>query len=566
MLQCGFLAESPPSSVDLVRESLEFDIVIVGAGPAGLSAACRIAQRSRLEGRNISIAVVEKGAEVGSHIVSGAVLDAQALDELFPDWRARGAPVTTPVVSESFGWLRDGTRATNLPSWLVPRPLRNDGAYIVSLGRLCRWLAEQAESLGCDLLTGLAAEELIVDPDGRVAGIATVPHGLAAGGSPTSATDPGYELRARYVLLAEGCHGNLGREAERRFGLRDGRDPQHYGIGFKEVWTVPDASHRRGHVEHTSGWPLDNRTEGGGFVYHAEAGRLYVGFIVALNYRNPYLDPYEEFQRFKQHPRIRSHLVDGKRLGYGARAVNKGGLGSLPKLSFPGGLLLGCDAGFLNGARIKGIHAAMKSGILAADSVVAAIADGRTGNDELHDYEASFRRSWLYRELGAARNFSAGIARFGTLGGGALAFLEHNLLRGRSPLRVRHRRPDHSVLTEAAAATPIDYAGPDDVVSFDRLKSVHLANLEHDERQPCHLLLKDSRLPLTENLPRFDEPAQRYCPAAVYEVVEDASGEKEFRINAANCIHCKTCEIKDPAQNIRWVPPEGGSGPRYAEL
>ena len=566
MLQCAFLAESPPISVDLARESLEFDIVIVGAGPAGLAAACRIAQLSRRDGDDVSIAIVEKGAEVGSHIVSGAALDPRALAELFPDWQERGAPVTTPVVSESFGWLRDASRAFDLPTWLVPRPLRNDGAYIVSLGSLCRWLAEQAESLGCDILTGLAAGELIYDREGRVAGVATVPHGLAADGTLTSASDPGYELRARYVLLAEGCHGNLGREAERRFGLREGRDPQHYGVGFKEVWTVPDAVHRPGHVDHTTGWPLDRSTEGGGFVYHAEANRLYIGFVVALNYRNPFFDPYEEFQRFKQHDRIRKLLVDGKRQGFGARAVNKGGLSSLPKLSFPGGLLLGCDAGFLNGARIKGIHAAMKSGILAAEAVVAAIAEGRTGNDELNDYEASFRRSWLYRELRAARNFSAGIARFGNFGGGALAFLEHNVLGGRSPLHLRHRRPDHSVLTEAAAATPIEYPAPDNVVSFDRLSSIHLANLEHDEHQPSHLLLGDARIPIRDNLPRFDEPAQRYCPAAVYEVVEDASGVKAFRINAANCIHCKTCEIKDPAQNIRWVPPEGGSGPKYAEL
>jgi electron-transferring-flavoprotein dehydrogenase len=552
--------------VDLARESLEFDIVIVGAGPAGLAAACRLAQRSRLAGSDLSIAVVEKGAEVGSHIVSGALLDPRALNELFPDWKERGAPLTTPVVSESFGWLRDGKRALDLPSWLVPGPLRNADTCIASLGRLCRWLADQAESLGCDLLTGLAAQELIFDRDGRVAGIATVPHGLAADGSTTSATDPGYELRARYVLLAEGCHGNLGREAERRFGLRDGRDPQHYGIGFKEVWQVPDEIHRPGHVDHTAGWPLDGRTEGGGFVYHDEANRLYVGFVVALNYRNPFLDPYEEFQRFKQHPRIRRLLVNGKRLGFGARAVNKGGLGSLPRLSFPGGLLLGCDAGFLNGARLKGIHAAMKSGILAADTVIEAVAEGSAGTDELHSYEVSFRSSWLYRELRAARNFSAGIARLGSLGGGALAFFEHTLLRGRSPLRLRQPRPDHSVLTEAARAKPIDYPAPDNVVSFGRLESIHLANLEHDEGQPCHLLLEDSRLPLTDNLPRFDEPARRYCPAGVYEVVADASGETRFRINPANCIHCKTCEIKDPAQNIRWVPPEGGSGPKYAEL
>ena len=566
MLQCGFLAESPPGSVDLVRETLDFDIVIVGAGPAGLSAACRLAQLAQRQERELAIAVVEKGADVGAHIVSGAVMDPRALEELFPDWKERGAPLTTPVVSESFGWLRDDSRARELPAWLVPRPLRNDGTYIVSLARLCRWLASEAEALGCDILTGFAAGELTFDADGRVAGIATVPQGLAADGSETPDSDPGYELRARYVLLAEGCRGNLGQDVERRFGLREGRDPQHYGIGFKEVWTVPDATHRPGHVEHTLGWPLDTRTEGGGFVYHAEGNRLYVGFVVALNYRNPGLDPFEEFQQFKRHPRISKLLAGGKRIGFGARAVSKGGFSSLPKLSFPGGLLLGCDAGFLNGARIKGIHAAMKSGMLAAETVAGAIADGASGGDDLSGYEAAFRGSWLYRELRSARNFSAGIARFGSLGGGALAFIEHNLLGGRSPFRLRYRRPDHAFLDPAATARPIDYPAPDGVVSFDRLSSIHLANLEHDENQPCHLLLADASVPLDRNLPQYDEPAQRYCPAAVYEIVGGAGGDREFRINAANCIHCKTCEIKDPAQNIRWSPPEGGSGPKYAEL
>jgi electron-transferring-flavoprotein dehydrogenase len=436
----------------------------------------------------------------------------------------------------------------------------------VSLGRLCRWLAAEAEGLGCDILTGFAAEELVFAAEGRVTGITTVPQGLAADGSEKADSDPGYELRARYVLLAEGCRGNLGQEVERFFGLRQGKDPQHYGIGFKEAWSVPDEVHRLGHVDHTLGWPLDNRTEGGGFVYHADDNRLYVGFVVALNYRNPYLDPFQEFQRFKQHPRIRALLERGKRIGFGARAVNKGGLSSLPKLWFPGGLLLGCDAGFLNGAKIKGIHAAIKSGILAAETVAGAIAGGGDGATDLEPYATAFRDSWLYRELKAARNFSAGIARLGLLGGGALAWLEHNLLRGNSPLHLRYRRPDHAFLERASDASPIDYPPPDGVVSFDRLSSIHLASLEHDEDQPCHLRLADPSLPLAANLPEFDEPAQRYCPAAVYEIVEDASGRKTFRINAANCIHCKTCEIKDPAQNIRWVPPEGGSGPKYADL
>lgn len=548
------------------RESLDFDVVIVGAGPAGLSAACRLAQRFAEQNLELSIAVVEKGAEVGAHIVSGAVIDTRALEELFPDWQARGAPLGPPVASDSFAWLVNEKRAVDLPRWLVPNPLRNHGNRVASLGRLCRWLAAEAEALGCDLLTGFAATELKFDEAGRVMGIATGPRGVAADGTDKPEFDPGYELKARYVLLAEGCYGNLGRDVERRFKLREGCDPQHYGIGFKEVWTVGEAHHRPGHVDHTFGWPLDNRTEGGGFVYHADDNRVYVGFVVALNYRSPCLDPFEEFQRFKRHPRVRRLIETGQRIGFGARAVNKGGLSSLPRLSFPGGLLIGCDAGFLNGAKIKGTHTAMKSGLLAADTVAAALAGGDPGGSELGGFDAVFRDSWLGRELDAARNFSAGIARFGTFGGAALAFVEHNVLRGHSPLRLRHPRPDHAALRDVGESKPIHYERPDGVVSFDRLSSIHLASIEYDEDQPCHLLLTDPELPVAWNLPRYDEPAQRYCPAGVYEIVEDAAGRQAFRINAGNCIHCKTCEIKDPAQNIRWVPPEGGSGPKYADL
>jgi electron-transferring-flavoprotein dehydrogenase len=555
----------PQGSFDLIRESLDFDVVIVGAGPAGLSAACRLRQLSAEKSLELTIAVVEKGAEVGSHIVSGAVIDPRALDELFPDWRERGAPLGPAVAADRFAWLRSETRSIDLPAWLVPRPLRNSGCYIASLGRLCRWLADQAEALGCDVLTGFAATELLFDEAGRVTGVATGARGIGADGRARPESDPGYELRARYVLLAEGCRGHLGQEVERRFGLRHGRDPQHYGIGFKEVWNVADEHYRPGHVDHTLGWPLDNRTEGGGFVYHAEDNHVYVGFVVALGYRNPHFDPYQEFQRFKQHPRIRTLLESGRRTGFGARAVNKGGIGSLPKLSFPGGLLIGCDAGFLNGARIKGTHTAMKSGILAAETIAAVLAEGGDGREPAA-FDAAFRGSWLYEELERARNFSAGIARLGVLGGGALAFIEHNLLGGRSPLRLRHRLPDHATLVPRGRAERTRYARPDGIVSFDRLSSIHLASIEHDEDQPCHLLLGDPELPLAVNLPAYDEPAQRYCPAAVYEIVDGEGGEKRFRINASNCIHCKACEIKDPAQNIRWVPPEGGSGPRYADL
>jgi electron-transferring-flavoprotein dehydrogenase len=549
----------------LIRESLQFDVVIVGAGPAGLSAACRLAQLSGARGLDLSIAIVEKGADVGAHIVSGAVIETGALAELFPDWQERGAPIGVEVTEDRFLWLAGRRRSFSVPQFLIPRPLRNHGNRIVSLGRLCRWLGEQAEALGCDLLTGFAATELLLDDAGRVRGVATGARGIGADGQAGADADPGYELNARYVLLAEGCHGNLGRKAETLYELREASDPQHYGIGFKEVWNVPSERHRPGRVEHTLGWPLDNGTEGGGFVYHAEGGRLYVGFVVALSYRNPWRDPFGDFQCFKLHPAIRGLLEGGERIGFGARAVNKGGLHSLPRLSFPGGLLLGCDAGLLNGAKIKGTHAAIKSGMLAAETVIEALANGDTGGSDLSGYEAAFRASWLHAELHRGRNFSAGLSRFGTVAGGALAFLEHNVLRGRARFDIRNAVPDHATLLPSARAKRIAYPRPDGVVTFDRLSSIHLANLEHDEDQPGHLVLSDPGVPVADNLPRFDEPAQRYCPAAVYEIVHSAAGP-EFRINAANCIHCKTCEIKDPAQNIRWVPPEGGSGPKYVDL
>jgi electron-transferring-flavoprotein dehydrogenase len=556
----------PLGSIDLTRDSLDFDVVIVGAGPAGLSAACRLAQLSTQHDLNLSIAIIEKGAEVGAHIVSGAIIDPRALDELFPDWRAKGAPLNTPVRSESVGWLTSGSGSIDLPAFLWPKPMRNGGNYIASLGRLCRWLAGEAEALGCDVLTGIAATELKYDSAGRVAGVITGAMGIKADGSEKPDADPGYELNAKYVLLAEGGRGHLGRDVQARFGLREGCDPEHYSIGFKEVWTIEGAAHRPGHVDHTLGWPLDGRTQGGGFVYHAQENRAYVGFVIALNYRNPFLSPFDEFQRFKTHPRIRSLLEGGQRIGFGARAINQGGLNSLPRLDFPGGLLIGCDAGFLNGAKIKGTHAAMKSGMLAAETVAAAGANAAGGSGDLSGFNAVFEDCWLYRELAATRNFHAGMAKFGTLAGGALAFIEHNLLRGRSPLRLRHRRADDASLETAGAARPISYPPPDGIVSFDRMSSINLANIEHDEDQPCHLLLADPDLPVNQNLPRYDEPAQRYCPAGVYEIVSDADGTLKFRINAANCIHCKTCEIKDPAQNIRWIPPEGGSGPKYANL
>ena len=550
----------------MTRESTEFDVVIVGAGPAGLSAACRLGQLAGASARSLSVCVVEKGSEVGAHIVSGAIFEPRALEELFPDWRERGAPLEVEVGRDRYSWLRNAASRIEVPGLFVPKPLRNRGKFIVSLGALCRWLGAQAESLGCDLLPGFAATEVLYDGRGRVVGVATGAKGIDREGRAKPGAEPGYELRAKYVIFAEGCRGNLAQDLERTFDLRVGADPQHYGIGFKEIWEVDRTAHRLGEVEHTFGWPLADDVEGGGFVYHAENERVYLGFVVALNYENPYLDPFAEFQRWKQHPAIRSLLEHGRRVGYAARAVNKGGYSSLPRTAFPGGLLVGCDAGFLNGAKLKGSHTAMKSGMLAAEAVFEAIAEGDAGGSELESFRRSLDGSWVIDELYRARNFSAGITKFGTLLGGGLAFVEHNLLRGRAPWTLHNPTPDHATLRAAAASSRIEYPRPDGSVSFDRASSVFLSNTEHDENQPCHLELADAELPIRENLPRFDEPAQRYCPAGVYEVVADAAGAPSFRINAANCIHCKTCEIKDPAQNIRWVPPEGGSGPNYGAM
>jgi len=545
---------------------MEFDVVIVGAGPAGLSAACRLGQLSKQSGLELSVCVVEKGSEVGAHIISGAVFETRALDELFDDWREHGAPVNVKVTADRVAWLISERRSLRVPEVFVPIPLRNHGNYVVSLGKLCRWLAEQAERLGCSIFPGFSAVDVVYDEQGRVAGIVTGDMGIARDGEPKPGAQPGYVLQAKYVVFAEGCRGNLGRDLESRFDLRRNADPQHYGLGLKEIWDIDPRKHRSGELVHTFGWPLDDKTEGGGFLYHADDGQVHLGLVVALNYRNPYLSPFDEFQRWKLHPLIRSVLDGGKRVGYGARAITKGGVQSLPKLTVPGGLLVGCDAGFLNGAKIKGSHTAMKSGLLAAEVMFEAIADGDSGGRDLVEFSERVRKSWIFEGLEKARNFSPGLTKFGTLIGGVLAFAEHNILRGHLPLTLRNRKTDHECLQRADVVAPIKYAAPDGVITFDRLSSVFLSNTHHEEDQPGHLKLADESLPLARNLPLFDEPAQRYCPAAVYEVVTGDSEQSTFQINASNCIHCKACEIKDPSQNIAWEPPEGGGGPNYAGM
>ncbi|WP_298722229.1 electron transfer flavoprotein-ubiquinone oxidoreductase [uncultured Oceanisphaera sp.] len=546
------------------RESMEFDVVIVGAGPAGLAAACRLMQQAAAAGLTLSVCVVEKGAEVGAHILSGALLEPRALDELFPDWRQRGAPVTTAVSEERLYMLTSEQGGIELPPALVPTPLHNNGNYIISLGNLCRWLAAQAEQLGVAIFPGFAARSPLYDDQGAVCGILTGDMGLAADGSPKPGHVPGMELRARYTLFAEGCRGHIGKELIARFGLDQGRDPQHYALGIKELWRAASHRHQPGLILHGTGWPLAE-AQGGFFLYHGDEDLLTVGLIVDLDYSNPYLDPFEEFQRLKQHPLLAHHLFEGKRLAFGARTLAKGGLNSLPQMTMPGALLLGCNAGTLNGAKLKGIHTAMKSGMLAADTLVQSLAGGDTGARRLTDFDATFKDSWLHRELYQSRNFTPALHKFGPWLGGAFNYLNHNWLGGRLPLTLHDRTPDHATLFPAAECRKIHYPRPDGQLSFNRLSSVYLANTGHIEDQPCHLQLGDPELPIRDNLPRFDEPAQRYCPAGVYEII-DTDGSPRFQINAANCVHCKACDIKDPAQNIRWTPPEGGSGPNYPNM
>lgn len=542
------------------RDVLEFDVVIVGAGPAGLAAAIRLRQLAAEHESELSVCILEKGSEVGAHILSGAVVEPRALDELLPDWRERGAPLNTPAGDDSFLYLTR-ERAVRLPT---PPQMHNRGNYIISLGNLCRWLADQAEALGVEIFPGFAAAEVLYAGDGSVRGVATGDMGRTRDGEPGPNFQPGVELHARQTLFAEGCRGSLTRELEARFGLREEAGPQTYGIGIKELWEVAPERHRPGTVIHTVGWPLDIHTYGGSFLYHLEENLVAVGFVVGLDYGNPHLSPFEEFQRFKTHPAIRDTFAGGRRISYGARALSEGGLQSIPKLTFPGGALAGDGAGFLNVAKIKGTHTAMKSGMVAAEALFEALRDGAGGGAEIGAYPERLRGSWVWEELNRVRNIRPAF-HWGLWGGIAYGALDTWLFRGRAPWTLRHHGADHTRLRRAAGMPVIEYPKPDGVLTFDRLSSVYLANTAHEESQPDHLRLRDPEAAIRVNLAEYGAPEQRYCPAGVYEIVEEEDGPR-LQINAANCVHCKTCDIKDPTQNIVWTVPEGGSGPNYPNM
>ena len=545
------------------RVAMEYDVVIVGGGPAGLSAAIRLKQLAAEKGQDVSVCVLEKGSEVGAHILSGAVMDPRALDELIPDWKEKGAPLNTAVTEDRVLFLTE-SKSYATPSFAIPKALTNHGNYVISLANVVRWLGQQAEALGVEIFPGFPAAEILYNEDGSVKGVATGNMGVKRDGEPGPDFQLGMELHARYTLFAEGSRGHLGKQLMAKYDLNKGKDPQTYGIGIKELWEIDPAKHKPGLVIHTAGWPLDNSTYGGSFLYHLENNQVAVGFVVGLAYQNPYLSPYEEFQRYKTHPAIRHFFEGGKRISYGARAITAGGLQSLPKTVFPGGALIGCDAGFLNTSRIKGSHAAIKTGMLAADAAFDALAAGRQG-DELSAYPAAFEQSWLHEELHIARNFKPWMAK-GLVMGTIMTGIDQIVFRGKAPWTLHHKHADHECLKPASQFKPIVYPKPDGKLTFDRLSSVFISNTNHGEDQPVHLTLKNPSVPVDVNLATYAGPEQRYCPAGVYEFVKTDEGKDRLQINAQNCVHCKTCDIKDPTQNIVWVTPEGGGGPNYPNM
>ncbi len=548
------------------RDAMEFDVVVVGGGPAGLSTAIRLRQLALEAGRELSVCLVEKGAEVGAHIMSGAVFEPSALNELFPEWREMGAPLQSPVSSDEIYYLSSSRLSIRVPGVLAPETMHNEGNYIVSLGNVCRWLGQQAEALGVDVFAGFPAADVLYDEQGRVKGVVTADMGVDRSGNQKGSFTPGIELIGKQTVFAEGCRGHLGKQLIHQYRLDADSDPQHYGLGIKEVWEIPAEQHVPGLVIHSTGWPLTvSGAQGGAFMYHLENRQVVIGQVVDLNYRNPFLSPFDELQQLKHHPLYEQFLRGGSRISYGARAIAKGGLQSLPKMHFPGGLLIGCDAGTLNFAKIKGSHTAMKSGILAAETIFEALLVDDAAGQDLADYAIRFKNSSIHEELHQQRNFGPALHRFGSLIGAAYAWLDLNLLKGKTPWTLRDTRADYSTMVRADQAKAIDYPKPDNVLSFDKTSSVYLSNTNHEEDQPCHLMLRDAQLPIAFNLTTYAEPAQRYCPAGVYEVVEDGE-QKRFQINAQNCLHCKTCDIKDPSQNITWRVPEGGGGPNYTSM